>query len=734
MRRGWENRIMTDAEGRLLTSELQSMLGDFELELVGLQAQVNNIPVNTTPTQNPSGAANQIWNGDFSHSVNSWANGVAVDDSRYECMAWYSHPIQDGQPMYRNNTLTGDATLTCGTVSTVTDTIRHSPHYFKTGMAVTFAGTAGVDLPAPIVVGTIYYVIVYDADRFQIAATYADAIAGTEIPLTTTTTGGDVVFNYTLKENSSTLYSEAFSDWDWPSGSARFQGATDISTYFPGNNIQPGYTYVAVGSFVKLNQYIACDTEVRLFAGLYGNSTALAGWDWLYGAFEISYEIVGTVTGAGTSRDYLIHVQTNRDFTVNSTVLTIANAPTDADFGAGTRVILTWKRVLNFGVNSYDIYRNTGGTYLRLFNVVNGTTYIDNGGFQETVVGYPSADYDRLIAYTSTNADIVNTLPYQNDPLNPVWSPIPFSIRMPQNFDMGDMVIEDGFWLRMGFLGAPDRLDLDLPDGIIVDTSTTLETTSSGQFTADQVGCTVDIYVTSDSVFTTTIAAYVNANEVTLTDPAPDDGTDRRVYIHEGAPLHCISADLIHVGFVPGATFAYNAEDLSPDRGIPPVTPNGTSQGGNPGGQPPNTPDGHPVCLWIDEIVTLYGGERITIGELNLGDKLDNGYGGYNIVTEIKDGTSDVWLMSTENGAEMLASPTKQVYIEKGVKKVLSKIKNNDKVVTSLGQSTVLANQRAMKQQIVRQISLTPTDTFMAGSKQVQIMVSNNKPIEPVIV
>ena len=272
-----------------------------------------------------------------------------------------------------------------------------------------------------------------------------------------------------------------------------------------------------------------------------------------------------------------------------------------------------------------------------------------------------------------------------------------------------------------------------MPDGVIVNGDTAL-TSAVGQFTADQVGCDIDVYLANDLIFATRIDAYVSPTEVKMLDPAPDDDTDCRIYIHEGAPLHCISADLIHVGFVPGATFAYNAEDLSPDRGIPPVTPNGTSQGGNPGGQPPNTPDGHPVCLWIDEIVTLYGGDRITIGELNLGDKLDNGYGGYNIVTEIKDGVSDVWLLSTENGAEMLASPTKQVYIEKGVKKVLSKIKNNDKVVTSLGQSTVLANQRAMKKQIVRQISLTPTDTFMAGSKQVQIMISNNKPIEPVLV
>ena len=728
------NKLMTTAEGRLLISELQTQYAELEGLFVGLQSQVSAIPVNTTPTQNPSGAVNQIRNGDYSHSVDSWYNDGAVDDSRYECAWWYSQPIQAGQPMYKNTTKTGGATLTCGTVSTVTDTIRHSPHYFITGMAVTFSGTAGVDLPAPIVVGTIYYIIVYDSDRFQIAATYADAIAGTEIPLTTTTTGGDVVFNYTLKEETDTEYSLSFSDWDWPTGSARFQGETDVSCFFPAlNAVQPGYTYVAVGSFVKLNQYIACQAEVRLFAGLYANSTALAGWDWVYGSFDISYEIIvptGYTYVGGVAYTYQIHTVTNRDFTLNSTLLNVADGPASADWTAGVRVVLTWNRVLNFGVNSYNVYRTGSGSgNVRLYNVVNGTTYIDNNSFQETGT-IPAADYSKLIAYTSTNADIVNTLPYQGDPLNPIWAPIPFSLKVPQNFDMGDVVLEDGVWLRIGFQGAPDRLDLDLPDGEIRDADTLLTTVSSSQFRADQVGCDVDIYVTTDSVFSTTIASYVNANEVVLADPAPDSATDRRVYIHEGAPDHCISMDLTHVGFVPGATFAYNPEDMSPDRGIPPVVPNGTTQGGNPGGQPPHTPDGHPVCLWLDEEVVLFGGEKIPIGQLKLGDKLDNGYRSYNTVVEIKDGVSDVWLLVVENGAELLASPTKQVFLDKGVKKALSRIKKGDIVLTSLGKSKVLSNERAMKKQIVRQIGLHPTETFLAGGRDVTVMVSNAKPIE----
>ena len=725
-----KDTLITNAESRLLLSELQTQVSQLTGDIQGLQSQISNIPLDTTPTQNPSAVVNQIRNGDYSHSVDSWYDDGASDNSRYECAWWYSHPIQDGQPMFKNTTKTGNATLTLGVVDLGADTITITGHMLLTGTACIFSGSK----PSPLLPATVYWVIVVDANTIKVAATYADAIAGTAIDLTVATTGGSLLYNYTLKETAHTLYSDTFSDWDWPTGAARFQGSTDVSCFFPAQNaIQPGYTYYAVGSFVKLNQYITCPVAVRLFAGLYANSTALGGWDWIYGDFDISYEIVGTVTGAGTSRDYLIHVQTNRDFTINSTVLTIANAPTDADFGAGTRVILTWKRVLNFGVNSYDVYRNTAGTYLRLFNVVNSTTYIDNGGFQETVVGYPTADYDKLIAYTSTNSDIVATLPYQGDPLNPNWSPIPFSLKVPQNFDMGDVVLADGVWLRFGFQGAPDRLDLDLPDGNIVDGDKTLTTTSSGQFTADQVGLTIDIYLADDLIFSTTIASYTNANEIEMTDPAPDDGTDRRVYIHEGAPTHCISMDLSHVGFVAGATFAYNPEDMSPDRGVPPVLPNGTSQGGNPGGQPPNTPDGHPVCLWINEMVTLFGGEKIAVEELKIGDKLDNGDGGFNTVVEISEGVSDVWLLVAENGAELLASPTKQVFIRKGVKKVLSTIKKGDKIITEWDEAKEKTNERELRNQIVRQIRLTPKESFLAGGRDITVVVSNRKPLEPII-
>lgn len=65
----------------------------------------------TSPTTNPptmpGQAANQVRNGSFAHSVNSWAghtNGTANQD--YECAYWFSHSDAADTAMDLSNTLT----------------------------------------------------------------------------------------------------------------------------------------------------------------------------------------------------------------------------------------------------------------------------------------------------------------------------------------------------------------------------------------------------------------------------------------------------------------------------------------------------------------------------------------------------------------------------------------------------------------------------------------------------
>lgn len=70
-------------------------------------------------------------------------------------------------------------------VDTTADTITKTSHGMITGDAVTLAGT----LPSPLVATTTYYVIFVDANKFKLAASKANASAGTAIDLTTTGSG-----------------------------------------------------------------------------------------------------------------------------------------------------------------------------------------------------------------------------------------------------------------------------------------------------------------------------------------------------------------------------------------------------------------------------------------------------------------------------------------------------------------------------------------------------------------
>ena len=740
------NSILTDKDARLLISELQVQIGNLTGSLAGLQSQVSRIPVSSTPTQNPSGVVNQIRNGNHSHSVYTWNGTTGLGtNAEYEDAWWYSHPIVDNHPMYINTTNTAQIELTVSAVDIGTEIVTFTqpaapdgPVTIKTGTACKV--TPGGGIPGGLAVATVYYLISVTSNTVQFAATYNDAITNNPIDLTTAPTGWKILFNYALKNDQSTTYSESYSDWDWTTGSARFQGATDVSCPLPGNNVEPGYTYYAVGSFVKLNQYVTCDESVRLFAGLYANSTALGMWDWVYGDFDITLEIIvpsGYTYVGGVTYNYQIHTVTNRDFTINSNIATTVNGPTSADWTAGCRVVLTWKKALNFGVNSYNIYR-TGPSNDHLFNVVNGTTYIDNNSVQD-VSTIPAADYSKLIAYTSTSTGIVQSLPYQGDPMEPTWAAIPFAIKVPQSFDMSDVVLDDKFWLRFGFLGLTGNLDLHMTDGNTTSGSPTITTDSSGQFRSDMTGLTVDVYDTKGGALlvTGTITSYNSANSIDLSANPALTRTGCYVYVHEGAPDHSLYVDLNHLGWVQGAAYAPYPEDLT--RTLPPpVTPNGTTQGGNGGGQPPNTPDGQPVCLFHEEMVTLSDGTRVMAEELKIGDKLADPFGGWNTVVELSDGVSEVWLLTAANGADIVATPTKQVYISPTDKKRLSNISVGDIILTGSNdvlptQSKVIAKTKLRDRALVKQISLSPKHSFYAGGRDIQVVVDNRKTGDPII-
>lgn len=74
------------------------------------------------------------------------------------------------------------------TAVAATDICNLAGHGFVTGQAVVLA-TSSATPPAGLSVGTVYYVINVDANTFKLAASQANAVAGTAIDITTAGTG-----------------------------------------------------------------------------------------------------------------------------------------------------------------------------------------------------------------------------------------------------------------------------------------------------------------------------------------------------------------------------------------------------------------------------------------------------------------------------------------------------------------------------------------------------------------
>lgn len=473
----------------------------------------------TTPPIPSPQAVNMLRNASFSHSVKSWDNTAATDDTRYECSWFYSHPNLPNQPMVLGHAGASQPTktFTSANVSTGSDTITILNHGFGTGLAVYLTGA---NQPAPLVAATVYYVIEDDDDTIALATSAANAKAGTRINLTTTGGAGTktLAYDYTLKSSANTLYNPNFAIWNLTgsfAGTAAINQEYTLDAPLTGEEAMasPGYTLYGAINCAKINQYISAPSDARLGCGLYAYQSST--WSYLTASYDISAQVRGTVASV-TSRDYMIHVKTDRGFTVNTSVVTVASAPGNSDFTNGAGVILNWQKVLNYGATVYEIYRKTGATYVLLFRITNGvTTYIDNNStLPDTVVTYPSADFTGKFAYSASIENVLTNLAI--DGVSDNWDTIPYALLVPSNYNLGLTDLSLKQWIRWNVTGLTnDRFDIVLDDVYVSDDLITL-TSAAGQFTSDMVG--LDITLEGNGVtYTGTINVYSSATGVQVT-------------------------------------------------------------------------------------------------------------------------------------------------------------------------------------------------------------------------
>lgn len=689
-----------------------------------------------TPVPNTPQAVNMLRNASFSHSWKSWDNTAATDNTRYECAWLYSHPNVANQVMYlqRTSSTGGGALLTLGAVSTGADTITITGHGLYTGLGCMVSGS----IPAGLSVATPYWVIRVDANTIQLASSYANAIAGTEIDLTSTTTGGNLVFNYTLKDSSSTTFSPIYSIWQIPgtfSGTSSINQGYTLDAPLTGEEpmASPGYTLYGVFNCAKASQYVTAPANARLGCGLYAKQGST--WDYLTGAYTITGTIRGTVTGGGVTREYKVNVTTNRGFTVNTSTLSVANAPTDADFAAGSGVVLSWPKALNYGVSSYDVYRLTSGTYKLLIKITNGvTTYIDNGVFlPNTVSGFPSADFTGLYAYTASIPNVLTNLAV--NAISPSWDTIPYAIRVPANYDLSTTDLSLKQWIRWNVTGLTNnKWDVYLTDAIVELDEVTV-TSAAGQFTSDMVGLDVTIYapgfITGDT-YTGTVASYTSATEIVVT-PAVDlmevaDTPVPSTTIHGGAPLNSMVIDLAHCSYGANAIFAFNSEDFNGTHGNPPCVPNGSGQGGT-GTVFPTPGDGQPTCVWIEQEVSMVegiGAVEVKAKDVEKGDVLVDCAGNVNLVEDYVYHVDEIYETVTENGFSAVTTLTHKYFCNADDKQgiMLMNLRVGDEVLTKDGVSRI-ASITHKGQDAVAQFFLSPGHGFIVGG----IGSHNAKPI-----
>lgn len=123
-------------------------------------------------------------------------------------------------------------------INTTTDTFTSSAHGFTTGLKVQV--TTSTTLPAPLAALTDYFVIVVDANNFKLALSLANALAGTQIDITTTGTGNQTVTPVALA-GATVKLQKSNDNSNWIDDAAAT--AITVSTSLIFEKVDPTYKY-----------------------------------------------------------------------------------------------------------------------------------------------------------------------------------------------------------------------------------------------------------------------------------------------------------------------------------------------------------------------------------------------------------------------------------------------------------------------------------------------------------
>jgi len=554
--------------------------------------------------------------------------------------------------------------------------------------------------------------------------------------------------NQTLKADTHSTYDINKAYWDRVTGASLLNSISTIDAVLEHETFRASFTaHLTIQRIARASKYVSVPREARMFCGLWGNIGGT--WQWITAKDANTITVSPSVTGT-TEYRYRVHTRTDRGYSFLTEEAIITNAPNT--LGGGTHIQLTWSAPTTQGIQSYDIYRfdPIANEYLLIDEVSSGANnYQDNGTFKKIVTGYPTADFDRGVAYSSTRKDVLRNLAIDGESAS--WDTLDFQLPIPSTFELGELQSE--MWLRIGITGLAPNGNFDLRLDDTVTDGTVNIVSAAGLFSASHVGQEFELFPTDrdGKSIAGTIISVTDANNAVLSKAADASSVPAVLVIPGGGASHGVIADLFHLSTARGAVYAPHPEDYAGRPQAPASRPNGSTQGTiNPNGTPIGTDgDGRVRCVFADENVYTLNGNDITKTKarlLNIGDIIITDAKEPSVIIHKDLDNKPIYKVTCKNGVSARITETQPIIISRLDKDgtQLQDLSVGDEVLTvkdgALEPSLITRIKLYKQLGSVVKYSLSPNPLFIAGSggdtQPNGLLLHNRKidePIEPQI-
>lgn len=391
-------------------------------------------------------APNEVDNSDFSYSTDSYKNAVPVGgDKSFESYNWFR------QRFFKLN----DATVPAASSALTSAAGKFLAAYsYPMNFVLLGAGASGAALS-----GTLT----------RVSDTQATLSTLAILPIT----NGVLWFGEQLAESpekalkatghSLFAANEAATDiiprWDTSGGWCEIGSNTadefSLACPLPSNLARPGLSFFVSVILARRAGTPPNPNPLKLSAGVWDETASQKRF---LEAANIVLKVVTVGAAGATVYNYKIIAKTDSGLRIESQIFNLTTG--NAALSANNYNRLTWENVR--GILDFEIERETGGVYKKIFTIQNGSTsYNDTGNYDEgTLPGFTSIGVTRAIAY----AEKTFTLGGESS-----WFVVRLKIDVPSTYNSGATTGIQ--WLILGITGAATAARQILLDRVLMSKS-----------------------------------------------------------------------------------------------------------------------------------------------------------------------------------------------------------------------------------------------------------------------